>query len=151
MRQRELVRCGPSLQQWERQLRTGQSISLHDGSKGGKSRQIFIPPERRDNALRAVQALAELSNAQDGKVVASKTLESACRLVSAQFAKLGLSAENSGHSLRRSFAMDQFKHYMSEGYSQKEALGMASIDLGHGDSRGRWVYNNYLRGTLEGA
>ena len=31
----------------------------------------------------------------------------------------------------------------------KTALSTLSRDLGHGDGRGRWVFNCYLRATLE--
>jgi site-specific recombinase XerC len=148
LRQRELVRAGPSLQQWERQLEKGQPITLHDGSKGGRSRQICIPPERRDSALAAVRDLKEVAEAQGGRVVDSATLESACKQVGDRLAAVGLAGKNAGHSLRRDFAMQQYKHYTREGFSEKEALAMTSADLGHGDGRGRWVYNNYIRSTL---
>lgn len=147
LRQRELVRAGPSLKQWERQLTAGQPISLHDGAKGGRSRQICIPDKRRENALGAVRALMEVAERQDGRVVASETLESACHYVSDRLAEYGLSGGNSGHSLRRQFAVDQLKHYRSEGFSEKEARAMVSADLGHGDGRGTWVFNNYVRAT----
>lgn len=150
LRQRELVRAGPSLNQWERQLRSGQPVSLHDGSKGGRSRQICIPTERRERALEAVIALKEVAERQGGRVVASTSLEHACRHVSEKLAAVGLTAGNSGHSLRRQFALDQVKHYRSEGFSEKESLSRVSADLGHGDGRGRWVFNNYIRAS-EGA
>lgn len=148
LRQRELVRAGPSLQQWERQLEKNQFLTLHDGSKGGRSRQIYIPEERRDSALAAVRNLISVAAGQGGDVVDSRTLESACKLVGDRLEAIGLSGENSGHSLRRDFAMRQYLHYKEQGFSKTEALSRTSNDLGHGDGRGRWVYNNYIRGTL---
>jgi site-specific recombinase XerC len=151
LRQRELVRSSASLQQWERQLEKGQPITLHDGSKGGRSRQICIPAERQEAALEAVRELIKIAEDQDGRVVDSATLESACKLVGDRLSAVGLVGENAGHSLRRDFAMKQYEHYKSEGFNEKHALSMTSSDLGHGDKRGRWVYNNYLRATLESA
>jgi hypothetical protein len=44
--------------------------------------------------------------------------------------------------------MDQYKHYLAVGCSEKVALARTSNDLGHGDGRGRWVFNNYIRNSL---
>jgi integrase len=151
LRQRELVRCGPSLQVWERQLETGQAISIRFGTKGGKPREVLIPLEKRQEALSTVRSLIDIAKQQDGHVVRSETLDSACHLVGDRLSAIGLKGENSGHSLRRAFAMDQYNHYMGQGYSIKESLSLVSFDLGHGEGRGRWVFNNYLKATMEAA
>ncbi len=80
----------------------------------------------------------------------SKSLKEAVEQHSDRLVKLGLKGENSGHSLRRAFAMDQYKHYLATGCAEKAALSWTSNDLGHGDGRGCWVYNNYLKASLEG-
>ena len=62
------------------------------------------------------------------------------------WARAGLVGEDSNHGLRRLFAHRQVVHYLQSGLSREEALARLSNDLGHGDGRGRWVENNYLRG-----
>lgn len=151
LRQRELVRSGPSLKQWERQLSAGQPISLHDGAKGGRSRQIVISVEKREIALQTVRDLIEVVSRQDGRVVASKSLESACHMVSEKLAACGLFGKNSGHSLRRLFAVEQLNYYRRQGYDEATARSLVSNDLGHGDGRGTWVFNNYVRATERAA
>lgn len=148
LRQRELVRCGPSLPSWERQLISGQPVQLHDGSKGGRSRQICIPPPQRAEAIAAVRALRVLADAQKGRVVQSATLQAACHSVGARLAAVGLKGENAGHSLRRQFALNNYLYYRSEGFTKPQALSLLSNDLGHGDGRGTWVLNNYLLASL---
>ncbi|ESA61313.1 integrase family protein [Escherichia coli 1-182-04_S4_C2] len=38
---------------------------------------------------------------------------------------------------------------LAQGFSEKEALAMVAMDLGHGDGRGRWVKQIYGRGWKE--
>jgi len=149
LREREAVMSGDSINEWERALRQGQHITVRDGTKGGRIRDVFVIPGNRDKALIAVQA-AQVILQQQEHLVVSKNLKAAVEQHSDRLARLGLEGENSCHSLRRAFAMDQYNHYRAEGCSDKVALSRTSNDLGHGDGRGRWVYNNYLRATLEG-
>lgn len=149
LRVRELTRCSESLQQWERQIIAGQHISIHDGTKNGRSRQALIPPADRPAALDAVRHLMRVAASQGGRVVDSKSLESACRMVSRKLGEVGLKGKNSPHSLRRACAMRNFLYYKSQGFSEKESLSRTSADLGHGSSRHRWVFNNYLKTSLQ--
>jgi integrase len=152
LRIKECVDCGPSLRSWERDLKEGRAtITVSRSTKADKTRYTFIPPEKRAEALRAVQALKERYVANDKRIVPSKTFEAACRQASRLFAKVGLSGKNCSHSLRRGFCEERVAYYMSEGYSLKEAWGKTSIDVGHSDKRGRWLYNNYLRASAEAA
>ena len=50
-----------------------------------------------------------------------------------------------GHSLRYAFARDQLAGYQAQGYSLDEARALTSMDLGHGDGRGRYVERVYSR------
>ena len=151
MRGRELVRAGPSLQQWERQITAGQPIYLYAGAKTGRSRQVYIAPERREAALEAVRTLKDIAERQGGHVVAKDSLAQAISHVAYRLARLGLVGENSPHSLRRDFAVKQRAHYRSQGFSEIESRCRVSVDLGHGDSlqRGTVAYNSYIRSTEE--
>lgn len=149
LREREAVMSGDSINEWERALLQGQPITVRNGTKGGRIRDVFVIPGNREKALLAVQAAQIILQRQEYLVV-SKNLKAAVEQHSDRLAKLGLKGENSCHSLRRAFAMDQYNYYLAEGCSDKVALVRTANDLGHGKSRGRWVYNNYLRATLEG-
>lgn len=147
LREREAIQSANSLREWERALSRGQSIIVRDGTKGGRVRSVVVAPGGLEKALGAVRAARAVLGQQD-RLVVSKSLKAAVEQHSDRLAKLGLKGENSCHSLRRAFAMDQYKHYLAAGYSQKVALSWTSNDLGHGDGRGRWVFNNYIRNSL---
>lgn len=149
LRVREAVRCGESLKEWFKALQNGQqSIAVRDGTKGGKIRTVFIRP---DNVEIVKNAIAEASSilTTQGSLVISNSLESAMEQHTDRLARLGIKEENSSHSLRRYFAMNQFNYYLQQGLNKKISLMRVSNDLGHGDGRGRWVYNNYLKATME--
>jgi hypothetical protein len=111
-------------------------------------RSVFITPDGVEAAKEAVRgALAVLKYQK--YLVLSNSLKNALATLSRCLKHLGLSGDNSCHSLRRSFALDQFEYYLAQGCDQKTALQRVSSDLGHGDGRGRWVFNNYLRASLE--
>lgn len=147
LREREAVLAAKSLKDWDRALSSGQPIVVRDGTKGGRARSVCIRPDGIKQAHNAVkEALAVIKD--QGKLVNSNTLKAAIEQHSDRLARVGLKGENSGHSLRRAFAMDQYQYYLSSGCDQKTALSRTSNDLGHGDGRGRWVFNNYIRNSL---
>ncbi|WP_446728909.1 integrase domain-containing protein [Pseudoduganella sp. OTU4001] len=147
LREREAICSANSLREWERALSAGQPVLVRDGTKGGRARSVCIRPEGQSPALAAVRSAISVLSEQ-GQLVVSKSLKAAIEQHSDRMARLGLKGENSSHSLRRAFAMDQYKYYLSQGCSQKTALARTSNDLGHGDGRGRWVFNNYIRNSL---
>jgi site-specific recombinase XerD len=147
LREREAIQSANSLQEWGRALSQGHPIIVRDGTKGGRARSVVVAPGGLERAIEAVKA-AQLVLEQQKHLVVSKSLKAAVEQHSDRLAKLGLKGENSCHSLRRAFAMGQYQHYLAAGCSQKVALSRTSNDLGHGDGRGRWVYNNYLKASL---
>lgn len=147
LREREAIQSANSLREWSRALSQGQPIIVRDGTKGGRARSVVVATGGLERALGAVKA-AQVVLEQQKQLVVSKSLKAAVEQHSDRLAKLGLKGENSCHSLRRAFAMDQYKHYLAVGCNQKVALSRTSNDLGHGDGRGRWVFNNYIRNSL---
>lgn len=149
LRREEMIESHRSLTQWEAALARGQSfITIRHGTKGGRVRDTVIPAPYRERALGAVRAALEVMTARQ-YLVEALTGRAAQKQVHDRFAALGLTGADSGHALRRAFCRDNYEHYLGEGYSQKEALALCSRDLGHGEGRGRWVWNNYLRATYE--
>lgn len=147
LREREAIMAGNSLREWAHALTHGQPVIVRDGTKGGRARSVVVAPSGQERALRAVKS-AQTILGQQKQLVVSKSLKAAIEQHSDRLGRVGLKGENSSHSLRRAFAMDQYKHYLAVGCSQKVALSRTSNDLGHGDGRGRWVFNNYIRNSL---
>jgi len=148
LRIREAVLSQNSLREWNRDLSKGQPIIVRDGTKGGRARSVVVAPGGLERAQGAVKVSLAVLREQKTLVI-SVSLKAALEQHSDRLARLGLKKENSCHSLRHAFAMDQYRHYLAVGCSEKVALSRTSNDLGHGDRRGRWVYNNYLKASLE--
>jgi hypothetical protein len=149
LRREEMIESYKSLKQWEVALARGQSfITVRHGTKGGRVRDTVIPAPYRARALEAVRAAIEVAITRSHLVHAT-TVRAAQKQVHERFAALGLTGKDSGHALRRAFCRDNYEYYLREGHSVKEALALCSRDLGHGEGRGRWVWNNYLRATYE--
>lgn len=150
LRMNEALHAKNSLKSWEKVLENGgKDLRLSDGSKGGRPRTISIFDDKREAVLHAIRE--NLKATENGKISAiseAKTLATARRYYSKNLAEIGLKNEFSSHSLRRSFACDQYKNYLEKGYTEKNALSLVSNDLGHGDGRGRWVWNNYIKNSI---
>jgi integrase len=148
LRLKEAVMSGKSLREWERALLWGQPVVVRHGAKNGRMRCVYIRTDNVELALDAVRAALKILETQK-YLVQSVSLLAALQQHSARLKRIGLTDINSCHSLRRAFAMDQYEFYLKSGYDVKTALQLTSNDLGHGDGRGRWIYNNYLRASLE--
>ncbi|MFW8411894.1 DNA-binding protein, partial [Klebsiella pneumoniae] len=48
-------------------------------------------------------------------------------------------------SFRYAWTQDALRRYLAQGFSHREALALTSMDLGHGDGRGRYVVRVYGR------
>ncbi|MBX9816992.1 MAG: integrase domain-containing protein [Burkholderiaceae bacterium] len=152
LRRQEAVMAGQELREWGRLLEQAQQaghgvfLPVRCGTKGGRPRHLLVPLER----LAAVQAVVQQAQGQaaqqQGRVIAAEDLKKALKRVSNACTRAGLVREDSNHGIRRLFAHKQVVYYLQSGLSREEALARLSNDLGHGDGRGRWVENNYLRG-----
>ena len=91
-----------------------------------------------DNAL----SVAELRN---GRLIDQPSLQKAMNYWRGALAEAGLTGNYAPHSLRYAWAQDAIRHYLAQGFSDKEALALTSMDLGHGDGRGRYVVQVYGR------
>lgn len=150
LRQNELVECRDSLVDWERALRIGgPSIELIAGAKGGRTRVIFILAEHRAAAYFAVvEMLAITDGGKEHPIREAASGGAAVDKFSKELAKIGIKADYSCHSLRRRFALRQYRGYLKLGFEPRVALKRLALDLGHGEKRGRWVLNNYLINAL---
>jgi Integrase/Phage integrase, N-terminal len=144
LRAREAVRCGKSLESWKRSLERGMPIKVVLGTKGARPRDSH--PVSRERALEAVKtALNAFKTHSTGNVTASKTLEGAMRAYGRDCAAVGLSKENASHCLRYQYARDRFEHHFERIGDRQQALVATSLELGHGDGRGAYIAQVYLR------
>jgi hypothetical protein len=139
LRAAEAIRSIPSLARWQRTLQEGKSdLHIIFGTKNGKPRTTHVFD--RKAALKAVEcALDVLANRR--YLAPKNDLKKAMKWYSNAMYRLGFR----GHALRYRFAQDALDAYRAAGYSTKESLALVSIDLGHGDTRGRWVRLVYGR------
>lgn len=139
LRAMEAIRGRDSLVQWERRLADGHgNIEVVFGTKGGKVRTTHLPNPA--NALAAVREAISVLDTQR-RLAQGKTLKQAEAWYRNAMHRLGVQ----GHSLRYAFARERVEAYLQNGIPMAEALARTSMDLGHGDGRGRWVKMVYLR------
>lgn len=150
LRASEAVQSAASLASWQRGLQAGRPVEITLGTKGGRSRATFIPESLRERALRAVDAAQVLAaERSSGRLIAAPSLRAARERYLGVCAERGLKGELASHGLRYAFAHERFRAYLQDGIARPEALRRLSCDLGHGDSRGRYVKMVYLRGFEE--
>lgn len=148
LRRQEAVRSSVSLKDWLRQLQRGRMIHVVHGTKGGKARDQVIPAHLMRFAVKAItEAIALCEQHPEGYLIDKPDLEHAKARLSYVAETIGLKGEKAEHALRYTWAHDAAKSYIAEGYtSRAEILAMVSLDLGHGDGRGRYTASTYLQG-----
>ncbi|EIQ78101.1 phage integrase family protein [Shigella flexneri 1235-66] len=144
LRSQEAVQCCQSLKAWKQALERGETrLTVVFGTKGHRPRETIIQDtgavkKTLDNAL----SVAELRN---GRLIDQPSLQKAMNYWRGALAEAGLTGNYTPHSLRYAWAQDAIRHYLAQGFSDKEALALTSMDLGHGDGRGRYVAQVYGR------
>lgn len=142
LRGEEAVQSCQSLQTWKSAIERGDNkIKVVFGTKGGRPRETIILNQQR--ALNAVNAALQIAKEQNGKLINTQTLKQAMAYWHNNCEAVGLTGVISPHSLRYAFAQDAMTYYITQGHTKKEALALTSMDLGHGDGRGRYVENVY--------
>lgn len=144
LRGAESVRAGPSLRTWEKNLIDGAPVTVIYGTKGGRSRQT--KPADAARALEAVREALAVAAKRGDRIIERPTLKVAMKWYTNTMHRevtdqVGIQA----HALRYAYACDLLDLYQEEGFSKAEAEAQTSMDLGHGDGRGRYVRKVYLR------
>ncbi|MGI8463452.1 integrase domain-containing protein [Pectobacterium punjabense] len=144
LRSQEAVQCASSLKTWEKQLeRHQQTLTVVFGTKGGRPRETRIID--REAIQRAVKDALKVAETRNGRLIDKPDLKTAMNFWRTHTTRLGLTGHYSPHSLRYAWAQDAMRYYLSQGFSCSEARALTSMDLGHGDGRGRYVERVYTR------
>jgi site-specific recombinase XerC len=143
LRAREAVQSVASLQSWRQALERGHAIRVLHGTKGGKARDTM--PVDRGRALEAVKTALNAISASDGRLMRGQSLESAMQAFHRDCAKVGLTGVNASHCLRYGYAQERFAQLLERLGDRKEALAATSMELGHGDGRGTYIAQVYLK------
>ncbi|ELR4953292.1 integrase domain-containing protein [Salmonella enterica] len=144
LRSQEAVQCCQSLKTWKQALERGETrLTVVFGTKGHRPRETIIQDtgavkKALDNAL----AVAEQRN---GRLIDLPSLQQAMNYWRREIAQAGLTGIYTPHSLRYAWTQDALRHYLAQGFSDREALALTSMDLGHGDGRGWYVVQVYGR------
>lgn len=150
LREVEAIRGGDAetMARWQRELQGQGFARVISGTKGARPRDVH--PAQVNRALAAVQsalALLEASGQRylltrvDGAV--TRDLKQAIGVYRNVCYRAGIQS----HSARYAFAAERMQAYRDEGFGEREARAATSLDLGHGDGRGRYVANVYARGV----
>lgn len=144
LRAREAVQCVKSLKSWEKALEAGKPVNVLHGTKGGRPR-VTMPTDQK-TALEAVKTALAVVKEQGGALVRSESLQGAMRAYGRECERVGLTGESASHAVRCMYAQERFKQHLEALGDRKEALAATSMDLGHGDGRGTYVAQVYLKG-----
>ncbi|HCS7457632.1 TPA: integrase domain-containing protein [Escherichia albertii] len=144
LRSQEAVQSVQSLRTWKQAIERGETrLPVVYGTKGGRPRETVILDA---GAVRkALENALTVAEQRDGRLIDRSDLKSAMNYWRKQAVSVGLTGAYSPHSLRYAWAQDAIRHYLVQGFSEKEALAMTAMDLGHGDGRGSYVAQVYGR------
>lgn len=144
LRTKEAVEGYKSLATWKKALAKGQeSVRVVFGTKGGHPRPTVILDRA---ALQHAIAYAEHEmNPRSGKLIDKPTITQAIDRYRYVVRSAGLTGNKAPHSMRYHFARESGEHYKAQGFSEREALALVAMDLGHGDGRGRYIKQIYYQ------
>ncbi|EBX2983032.1 DNA-binding protein [Salmonella enterica subsp. enterica serovar Glostrup] len=149
LRNKEAIQSAKSLDTWKRTLdKGGNKINVVFGTKGGRPRETTIVD--RERVLQAVNYALKYTREYDGKLVDKPDMRSAMDRYRNVLRRAGMTGEHSPHSMRYAYAENSGQFHEGNGLNDKEVLAMISMDLGHGDGRGRYIAQVYRQITDEG-
>lgn len=142
LRSQEAVQSVQSLRTWQTALAQGDArLTVVFGTKGGRSRETVILDT--DAVRKALDNAIAIAESRHNRLIDKPDLKSAMEYWHSQATRIGLTGVYSPHSLRYAWAQDAILHYLAQGFSEREALALTAMDLGHGDGRGRYVAQVY--------
>jgi len=149
LREVEAIRGGQmeTLTRWQRELQEHGSVRVIAGTKGARPRDVH--PAQVHRALTAVQRARTLLEASGHRyllVRANGAVTTGLQQAIGVYRNICYRAGVQSHSARYAFAEERIQAYRDHGLSEREARTATSLDLGHGDGRGRYIISIYARG-----
>lgn len=142
LRTEETVQSVKSLQTWKKALQNGdEKLRVVFGTKGGRPRDTTII--NRAETIDTINRAIDYSSENNGKLIDKPSIHLAIERYRNIVRDAGLVGEFAPHSLRYAYTQDVLKLHKNNGFSQKEAEALASMDLGHGDGRGHYIARVY--------
>lgn len=144
LRTEETVQSAKSLKTWQNELLKGKErVRVVFGTKGGRPRETTI--FNRDKVLSVLNRAIKYCDEHNGKLIDKPSLHTAIDRYRNIVREAGLTGCYSPHSLRYAYSRDAINYHMKNGMSREEAEALISMDLGHGDGRGRYIKQVYFR------
>ena len=148
LREAEAIRGGnpETLPRWRRELQERRHVRVIEGTKGGRARDVHpVDLARARAAIERAQAILKVSGQRYLVTRADGTAATGLRQALGIYRNLCHRAGIQSHRARHAFAQERMQAYRNEGLSEREARAATSLDLGHGDGRGRYVASVYAR------
>ncbi|MBZ7500072.1 DNA-binding protein [Klebsiella michiganensis] len=148
LRTEETVQSAKSLKTWQQSLLSGnERVRVVFGTKGGRPRETTVFD--REKVLTLLNKAITYCDNNNGKLINKPTLHTAIERYRNILRDAGMKGENAPHSLRYAYAKDAVNFHVNNGMSRNEAEALVSMDLGHGDGRGRYIKQVYFKEGLD--
>ncbi|GKV75837.1 DNA-binding protein [Pectobacterium carotovorum subsp. carotovorum] len=142
LRTEETIQSVKSLKTWQKALQNGdEKVRIVFGTKGGRPRDTTII--EREKLINAVNNAIYITSENNGRLINRPALHLAIEQYRNIVREAGLVGKYAPHSLRYAYTQDATKLHLKNGFSKEEADALVSMDLGHGDGRGRYVARVY--------
>ncbi len=148
LREAEAIRGGnpETLVRWHRELQGRGHVRVIEGTKGGRARDVHpADVTRARTAIERAQATLRASGQRYLVIPADGTAATGLQQALGIYRNLCHRAGIQSHAARYAFTQERMQAYRNEGYSDREARVATSLDLGHGDGRGRYIASVYAR------
>lgn len=148
LRTEETVQSAKSLKTWRQSLLSGnERVRVVFGTKGGRPRETTVFD--REKVLMLLNRAITYCDDNNGKLINKPALHTAIERYRNILRDAGMTGKNAPHSLRYAYAKDAVNFHVNNGMSRNEAEALVSMDLGHGDGRGRYIKQVYFKEGLD--
>jgi hypothetical protein len=148
LREAEAIRGGnpETLARWHCELQGRCYVRVIEGTKGGHLRDVHPADlKRARTAIERAQATLKASGQRYLVTRADGTATTGLKQALGIYRNVCHRCDIQSHGSRCAFAQERMQAYRDEGLSEREARAATSMDLGHGDGRGRYVVSVYAR------
>jgi len=148
LREAEAIRGGnpETMVRWHRELQGRGYVRVIEGTKGGHARDVHPTDlDRARIAIERAQATLAASGQRYLVTLADGAAATGLRQALGIYRNVCHRAGIQSHAARYAFTQERMQAYRDEGLSEREVRAATSLDLGHGDGRGRFIASVYAR------